>query len=175
MLQRIERLLLDLAAVAVIGLCLLITVSVILRVTVNSGVPDTIIMVSELMVAAIVLPLAAATTARAHIVVEFLSKMMSRRTQDWLIVFGSGFGVLALAALIYAGWREAVHTIESGTFFFGILNLPKWPGRVIFLFGISFCWLRLFLTMVGDIRTIRAGGHIDPDASTTQSVLSEDM
>ena len=57
MLRRIERLLLDLAVFAVIGLGVLITASVLLRITVNSGIPDTIVIVRELMVVAIVLPL----------------------------------------------------------------------------------------------------------------------
>lgn len=160
MLHRVERLLLDLAVCAVFGLGALITVSVVLRVTLNSGIPDTIVMVRELMVVAIVLPLAIATTQRAHIVVEFLSNLMPHRVQNWLVVFGGIFGLLALSPLIFAGWREVVHTFNSGAFFFGQLNLPKWPGRVIFLVGISFCWLRLLLMVIGDIRTIRAGGHI---------------
>ncbi|WP_179381149.1 TRAP transporter small permease [Jannaschia marina] len=173
MLQRIERLLLDLAAFAVAGLCLLITVSVLLRATVNSGIPDTIVMVAELMVAAIVLPLAAATTARAHIVVEFLSKMLAPRTQDWLILFGSIVGLLALAPLIYAGWNEVSKTVGSGSFYFGELSLPKWPGRVIFLVGLSFCWLRLLLMALGDLRTIRTGGHIDASGGKTTDLMAE--
>ena len=160
MLRRIERLLLDLAVFAVIGLGVLITASVLLRITVNSGIPDTIVIVRELMVVAIVLPLAVATLERAHIVVEFLSNKMPTRVQDWLIVGGSIFGLFALSPLIFAGWRETVHTIESGAFFFGQLNLPKWPSRVIFLIGISFCWLRLLLMVIGDIRTIRSGGSV---------------
>ncbi len=173
MLHRIERLLLDLAAFAVAGLCLLITVSVILRATVNSGIPDTIVMVAELMVAAIVLPLAAATTARAHIVVEFLSKMFSPAVQDRLIVAGSLFGAVALMPLLYAGWNELAKNFASGAFYFGELNLPKWPGRAIFLVGLSFCWLRLVLMAVGDIRTIRSGAHIDADGGKTVDLMSE--
>lgn len=164
MLRRLERLLLDLAVCAVAALGVLITVSVVLRATLNSGIPDTIVMVRELMVVAIVLPLAVATAERAHIVVEFLSNMMPQRAQNWLVVFGGIFGLLALSPLIYAGWRETMHTFESGAFFFGQLNLPKWPGRVIFLVGILFCWLRLLLMVIDDIRTIRAGGNLETSA-----------
>ncbi|SDF22874.1 TRAP transporter small permease [Limimaricola pyoseonensis] len=160
MLSRIEKLLLDLAVIAVIALGLLITVSVVLRATLNSGIPDTIVMVRELMVAAIVLPLASTAAARANIVVEVISERLPRRTQDWLVVLGSAVGLLALAPLIWAGWREAVHTLESGSFFFGQLSLPKWPGRVLFLFGVTFCWIRLAVQMTGDISTIRSGGHV---------------
>ena len=173
MLHRIERLLLDLAAFAVAGLCLLITVSVVLRATVNGGIPDTIVMVAELMVAAIVLPLAAATTARAHIVVEFVSKMLSRRAQDILVVTGSIFGLLALLPLLWAGWNETAKHLASGSFYFGQLGLPKWPGRGIFLLCLSFCWLRLLLMAVDDIRTIRSGRHVDIDGGDTADLMAE--
>ncbi|MCP1168184.1 TRAP transporter small permease [Limimaricola litoreus] len=165
MLTRIESFLLNLAALAIIGLGLLITTSVVLRATLNSGIPDTINMVGELMVAAIVLPLAATAAARANIVVEVISERLSPATQDRLVVLGSLAGLFALAPLIWAGWNEAVHTIESGSYFFGQLSLPKWPGRVIFLFGVSFCWLRLAIQVWSDIRTIRAGGRVLVDPS----------
>ncbi|MCF7699001.1 TRAP transporter small permease [Loktanella sp. M215] len=173
MLYRIERLLLDLACCAVVALGLLITVSVLLRITVNSGVPDTIVMVRELMVVAIVLPLAAATTARAHIVVEFLSNRLPMRAQGWLVVFGGLVGLFALSPLLYAGWSEVTHTIGSGSYYFGQLNLPKWPGRVLFLIGMSFCWLRLLLLVIADIRTLRAGG-IPALSETTSSTFAEE-
>ncbi len=160
MLSRIEKLLLDLAVIAVIGLGVLITTSVLLRVFLNSGVPDTVVMVRELMIAAIVLPLAATAAARGNIVVEVLSERLPARTQDWLVVFGSVVGLLALAPLIWTGWREAYDTIESGSFYFGQLSLPKWPGRVIFLFGVVFCWIRLLVQVFGDIATIRSGGRV---------------
>ncbi|WP_298437801.1 TRAP transporter small permease [uncultured Jannaschia sp.] len=166
MLHRIERLLLDLSVIAIMGLGLLITTSVVMRATMGGAIPDTIVIVRELMVAAIVLPLAAATAARSHIVVEFLSKMMPPRVQDWLIVAGSLAGVLALSPLIYAGWNELAKTWASGSFFFGELSLPKWPGRVIFLVGMVFCWIRLLLMAATDIRTIRGGGHLaDPETT----------
>ncbi len=163
MLRRIERLLVDLSIVSVLGLGLLITVNVLLRALFNSGVPDSTVMVAELMVAAVVLPLAATTARRAHIAVEFVANQLPTRMADWLIVFGSLFGLLALAPLIWAGWREVAHTFSSGAFFFGELHLPKWPGRVIFLVGMVFCWLRLLVMIVQDVRILRAGGHLSED------------
>ena len=160
LLARVERLLLDLGVVATIGLGVLITANIVARTFLGTGVPDTVVMVRELMVAAIVLPLAAATASRAHIVVEFLSRRLPPRAQSWLVVAGSVFGLFALAPLIWAGWRETLHTLGNGAFFFGQLSLPKWPGRVVFLAGTTFCWLRLLLLAIGDVRTIRAGGNV---------------
>ena len=160
MLRRIERLLVDLSIAAVLGLGLLITANVLLRALFNTGVPDSTILVAELMVAAVVLPLAATTTQRAHIAVELIAKRLPRKVSDGLIVFGTLFGLIALAPLIWAGWRETLGAIEKSSFFFGELQLPKWPGRVIFLVGMSVCWVRLLVMAVGDIRTLRAGGQI---------------
>ncbi|SDY46201.1 TRAP transporter small permease [Citreimonas salinaria] len=157
MLRRIERLLVDLSIISVLGLGFLITATVVLRAVFNSGVPDAIVMVSELMVAAVILPLAATTASRSHIVVEFVSNRMPPRIRDGLVIFGSVFGLLALAPLIWAGWREVTHTIASGGYFFGDLNLPKWPGRVIFLIGVSFCWLRLAIMVWQDVGAMRRG------------------
>ncbi|MEJ8475283.1 TRAP transporter small permease [Roseibium algae] len=161
MLHRVERLLLDLAVCAIFGLGLLITLSVMSRGLFNSGIPDTVVLVRELMVAAILLPLAAATANRAHIAVEFLANMLPPRTQVWMIVFGSLIGLLALMPLLYAGWREAAKTLSNGSFYFGDLNVPKWPGRVLFLLGLSFCWVRLFIMFISDLKAAIEGRLVD--------------
>ncbi|SLN23589.1 Tripartite ATP-independent periplasmic transporters, DctQ component [Roseivivax jejudonensis] len=160
MLHRLEKLLLDLAAVAVIGLGLLITAQVGLRTFANSSIPDAIVMVRELMVAAIVLPAAAVTANRAHIAVEVVSNRLPSRAQDALLIFGTIVGLLGLLPLIYAGWREAYGAIAEGGYFFGDLNLPRWPGRVIFLFGITLCWVRLALMLATDLGHWRRGEPI---------------
>ena len=159
MFQKFEKFLLNLAVAAVIALGLMITFSVVSRALFNVALPDTIIIVRELMVAAIVLPLAAATLARSHVSVEFLAAKLPQKTQAWLVVFGSIIGLLALMPLIYAGGREFAHTVTSGGFFYGDLNLPKWPGRLVFLIGMSTCWLRFLILVIQDIRSIRAGNY----------------
>ncbi|SPJ22600.1 TRAP transporter small permease [Palleronia abyssalis] len=166
MLRWVERFLLDLAAAAIVALGLLITASVLLRITLNSGIPDTVVMVAELMVAAIILPLAATIAARANIVVEVLSQHFPGRVQDCLVILGGVIGLLALLPLLWAGYREAASAIESGGFFFGQLNLPKWPGRVLFLFGLIVCWVRLLVQVVADMRTFARGERIDTETGT---------
>lgn len=163
MLRRIERLLVDLSIAAVAGLCALITLNVALRALFNGGVPDSTTLVAELMIAAVVLPMAAATTQRAHIAVDLIAKRLPRRVGDGLIVFGSIFGLIALSPLIWAGTREVLGVIEKGSFFYGELQLPKWPGRVLFLIGMAICWLRLLVMVIRDIRTLRKGGSLSDD------------
>lgn len=169
MLTRLENVLLGLGALAVILLGALIAGNVAARALFGTAIPDSVVMVRELMVAAILLPLAAATAARAHVSVEFVSDRLGPRVRSWLIVLGSLVGMLALAPLLWAGWRELTSTWDSGSFFFGDLSLPKWPGRLLFLLGIGACWIRLAHLFWTDTRTILAGGAVDPKHPPTEA------
>ncbi len=155
MLGKLENLFLQLSVTAIILLTLMITGNVVARALFDTGLPDSIVIVRELMVVAIVMPLAMATATRSHVVVEFLADRFPLRMRGWLIVFGSFMGVLALAPLIWAGGRELLHTIETGEYFFGDVGLPQWPGRLAFLLGLVVCWVRLLVLMGQDIQALR--------------------
>ena len=163
MLKRIESVLWSLGALAVIALGLMITANVAARAIFQTGIPDSVIIVQDLMVAAIVLPLGAATAARAHVAVEFVTNKLSPRARSYLIVFGSLVGMFALLPLLFAGWREFTGTWQKGSFYFGDLGVPKWPGRLIFLIGNAVCWVRLAELPIRDTRTLLAGGAVDDD------------
>jgi TRAP-type C4-dicarboxylate transport system permease small subunit len=163
MLINLEKILLGLGALAVIMLGVLITTNVVARAVFAGSVPDSVTMVRELMVAAILLPLAAATAARAHVSVAFISDRFPARLRSWLIVMGTAVGLVALAPLIYAGGREFLSVWQKGSFYYGDLNLPKWPGLLLFVLGIGACWLRLLELLVRDIRTILAGGTVSDE------------
>ncbi len=156
MLKRFETLLLGLAALAVLIMGGMITLNVILRLF-GTSLPDSVVLVRELMVAAIILPLAAVTAARAHVSVEVLVNQLPERTRQALILLGWVIGLIALAPLVYASWREFSSTWSSGSFFFGDLSLPKWPGRLVFMVGIAACWLRLLLVLIEDLRIFLSG------------------
>ena len=162
-LGRLEGVLLAVGAAAVLGLGVMITANVVGRALLGASLPDTVIIVRELMVAAIVLPLAAATAARSHVAVTFLADRMGRRGRSWLIVLGSVVGALALMPLLWAGWRELAHNWSTGGFFAGDLDLPRWPGRALFLVGMAFCWLRLVTLAWSDARTAADGGVVAPE------------
>jgi len=151
MLGKLENLLLAAAGICVVALGLLITATVLLRSLVGWGVPDDVVIAKELMVGAIVLPLAAVSSARAHIAIEFLYNRLGVRTRAWLLAFSSLFGLLALLPIAYAAWRELIHVVGVGSYFFGELALPKWPGRLAFVIGISCFVLRMMVLLVHDI------------------------
>lgn len=151
MLKRLETILLELGALAVMLMGAMITVNVILRLF-GTSLPDSVILVREFMVAAIVLPLAAVTAARAHVCVEVLVNRLSLRTRHSLIILGWVVGLVAITPLVYAGGRELVSTWTRDAFFFGDLSLPKWPGRFLFFIGMALCWVRLWAILIEDIK-----------------------
>ena len=167
MLVRIENILLAAAGICVVALGVLISATVLLRTLVGWGVPDDVVIVKELMVGAIVLPLAAVSSARAHIAIEFLFNRLGSKTQVWLLAFSSLFALLALIPIAYAAWRELVHVVSVGSYFFGDLSLPKWPGRLAFFIGIGFFALRMAVLFVQDMKTAQKD-----DASTASDITN---
>ena len=164
MLKRLEKIFVDVSTAAVILLALLVFADVVALNLFNSSVPDTIVIVRELMVLAIVMPLAAATAHRAHISVEFITNHLPDRMVGWFIVFGSLFGLFALTPILYSGSLEFLHQWKTGSVFYGDLNLPQWPGRLAFVIGIALGWVRLAFMVVGDVVTLARGGVIEPAA-----------
>ncbi|MCV6594078.1 MAG: TRAP transporter small permease subunit [Silicimonas sp.] len=154
--NRFERILLAIGAASVIAMGVLITANVIAR-SFGGNIPDSNIIVEELMVAAILLPLAIATGQRAHVVVEFVSDRFSPEFRSRLVVLGSVMGLIALAPLIYSGSRAFLGEWSSGSFYFGDLALPKWPGRLLYVIGLSACWIRLAMLAISDTARIRRG------------------
>lgn len=140
-----------------IALGALIAADVVGRELLGAPVPDTVTIVRELMVAAIVLPLAAATAARSHVAVEFLTDRLPVRWVSWLTAIGALVGALALTPLLFAGGRELAHNWTTGGFFYGDLNLPRWPGRALFLLGMGACFARLLVLAVRDARAAGRG------------------
>ncbi|WP_410218797.1 TRAP transporter small permease [Paracoccus sp. (in: a-proteobacteria)] len=159
-MRLIERTLLDLSVLALIALGVVIFANVVMRAAFGSSLPDAIILVRELMVAAIILPMAAATAARSHVAVTFLADRMPARIRSRLIVLGHVVGLLALMPLIYAAWRVTGQAWQSGEFYYGDLNLPRWPGIALFLAGLVLMWVRLAVLLVGDLRQLRQGDII---------------
>lgn len=159
MLGIIERALSSVAALCVIGLCVVITGTVLSRGLLGWGIPDDVTIVRELMIGAIILPLAYVTSSRSHIAVEVLYDRLGRRTQLSLMAFGTTFGFLTLLPLVYAAWNELLYAIDSETYFFGDLELPEWPGKLAFFVGLFFFIIRLSLLMASDLRDAWNGGR----------------
>ena len=156
-MKRIEHLLDTVAAIAIVLLGLLITLNVVAREVIQTGVPDIIIMVKELMIAAILFPLAGATAARAHIAIEVIANLFPAGLNRWIAVFAALIGVLIASVLLLAGWMEFWKTFNSNAHYGGTFHWPKWPGRALFVVAIAFFQLRLLNVLWVDLRAALTG------------------
>lgn len=157
MLNRIERALNTVAAVAIVLLCLLIVANVLSRQLLQSGVPDVIVLVRELMVPAILFPLASATSQRAHVAIEFLAQHFPDGLNRWIAVLAALVGLLISTALLLGGWFELWKTFKSGAHYAGDFQLPKWPSRALFVLAMAMFELRLLQTFLVDLRAAATG------------------
>lgn len=157
MLKRIEFMLDTLAAVAVVILCLLITANIISREIFSVGIPDSIIMVRELMVPAILFPLSAATANRAHVAVEFIANHFPDGLNRWIAVLAGVIGITTVTVLLLAGWFEFSKNYSSGAHYGGEFQLPKWPSRALFVMAIGMFWIRLVHVFWADLKAAVSG------------------
>lgn len=161
LLSRLESVFVTLSVLAILGMASVITFSVLTRAVFGWSVPDSTIIVRELMMAAVVLPLAYVTATRSHIMVEVLTSFFPDRVQPWLNLFSVVIGVCALSPILYGGIVELMGVLEDEAYFFGDLELPEWPGRAIFAAGYLLFILRLFALVVTDFKIAIAGGPIE--------------
>ncbi|MFC0342407.1 TRAP transporter small permease [Paracoccus niistensis] len=168
-MKAIERIMLEFAVVSTLALALAITANVIGRQFFGWSVPDIVIIVRELMIPTIVFPLAAATASRAHIAVTFVTDRMSPRARGRLIVFGWFVALLAMLPLIYASWRNLSGSWSSGEFYDGLLGIPRWPMKLVFLLGLVMMTIRLVLVALEDLAELQRTGTV-----TTQSHTEEE-
>lgn len=156
-MKRIEHALDTMAAIAIVALCLLITANIVAREAIRTGVPDIIIMVQELMIPAILFPLAAATAARAHIAIEVIANWFPASLNRWIAVMAGLIGVVIATVLLLAGWMEFWKTFNSNAHYGGTFQWPKWPGRALFVLAIVFFELRLLHVLWVDFRAAISG------------------
>ncbi|MBE97390.1 TRAP transporter small permease [Marinobacter sp.] len=146
----LENAFLLLGVVCILGLCSIITASVLLRTFSTSGIPDEVVIVGELMIGALILPLAFVAAHRGFISVEIFTQRLGPKFQQALNVLTAVVGLVAVAPITYAGYLSMVDAFESGAYFFGLMELPKWPGHTLFFLGYFLFFIRLIDLAVYD-------------------------
>lgn len=146
----LEHVFLLLAVVCIMGLCLIITASVLLRTFSSSGIPDEVVIVGEMMIGALILPLAFVAASRGFISVEIFTQKLGPKLQQLLNVLTALVGLVAVAPIAYAGYLSMADAFDSGAYFFGLLELPKWPGHTLFFAGYFLFFIRLIDLAVTD-------------------------
>lgn len=153
-MRMIERILLDLAGLAMAMLCLLMIADATLSAATGAGVPAVSGLAKAIAVAVIALPLAAATAGRAHLAVNLVSDRIGRMERARLILLGHTVGIVALVPVIGAVTWPLLQGRDSGIWQFG------GAGLVLLAVGLTAMWVRLGFAFAADLREFRATGTI---------------
>jgi TRAP-type C4-dicarboxylate transport system permease small subunit len=153
-LHMIEKVLLVAASVSILGICAIIFTGVVTRAIFSWSLPDAEIIVRELMIAAMILPLAYVTAERAHIAVDVLVNLMPDSAKPWIDLLGSVIGFLVLLPIAYGGWIAFSTSWIDENFFYGEFDLPEWPGKFAFFLGYMVFLFRLISLVINDLLSL---------------------
>lgn len=157
LLGRLERAMVIAAGISLVALCAYIVLSVVMRSFALGQIPDESVIVAELMVATITLPLAAVAAEKGFIAVELFTGRIGARGQRRLALVAAVVGLIAVLPVGYSAWFSMHDAIETGNYYFGLLQWPEWPGRSVFFIAYLFFALRLILLLAGAFRDAPEG------------------
>jgi TRAP-type C4-dicarboxylate transport system permease small subunit len=139
----LEKIALWIACAALFTMCLIVTLSVVGRSTFNQPIPDDLLITGLLMVCVIVLPLAYVERNNGHIAVTILTNRMPARLQLFLMVFGNFLFGAFIGTMGFMLASKVPAEIAQNLYYDGQLDVPTWPMKVAFAFGVATFLLRL--------------------------------
>lgn len=160
-LNLVEQLALWAACAALLVMGALVTGSVIGRTLFNAPIPDDLLMIGLLMVCVIVLPLGFVERGNGHIVVTVIADHLPGPIQKLLTVFGRLVFAAFLGTMGFVIAKKVPSEFSQGLYYDGQLEVPTWPMKAVFAFGIAVFLIRLAINVVQDIRTAPRPEHED--------------
>ncbi|MEX2520062.1 MAG: TRAP transporter small permease [Paracoccaceae bacterium] len=134
-LVKVERAFLALSMIGIVAMGAMVTASIIGRTLFGVALPDTDIIIGELMVASMILPLAYVAGTGAHIAVDVFARMAPQRAQPWLRLLAALAGFAVIVPIAWGGYTELTGALVANAYYYGDLFLPEWPGRTAYLLG----------------------------------------
>lgn len=150
-LSVLENLLLNISVMCILIMGGVIFLSVLLRTLGFPGVVDDTVIVSELMIGALILPLAYIAADKGFIAVEIFTNWLSSKIKTTLNILSIVIGLAAVILIGYAGYLTMTHTIGTHVVLFSMLELPAWPGRTAFFVGYLVFFIRLVDLLIYEI------------------------
>ncbi len=131
----IERIAIAVAAAAVLAAGAIICINIVGRTAFRFGIPDAEIIIQDLMVLAVMLPLATVAGRRAHITVDLVVRRLSPSAQRCINAAMSALSMVFLVPIVWSGWANFASAWRTGGYYDGGLEIAEWPGRLAFLVG----------------------------------------
>src|SRR6056297_2038361 len=153
-LHMLETTAIGLAMLAIAVGAVLIFLSVLGRTFLGTSIPDDVILAENLMPGIVALPLAYVAARRGHIEVEVFTNFLPPRGRLALRLFGSLLGLAIFGMIAWSALNVTLSDYERGRFYEGLLRLPQWPAKALFVLGLALLSLRLALNAVQDARAL---------------------
>lgn len=161
-----EQFLLSVSALMILAMSLYVATGIILRTFFGGMLYDEVAIVGELMVMSVSLSLAFVAADRGYVAVEILTAGAGHRLRILLDVLGSAVGLVALIPITISAWSSGSRAWIEGSYHFGVLNLPEWPGYFVYLIGMAAFLARLLDLIIHDL--LCAFGVIEDDDPSRQ-------
>lgn len=149
-LGAVARLSMALAVVSLVGLVLVVTASIVLRLA-GSSLPSSDDIASILLAGTMTLGFAAAVAGREHIRVGFFVDALAERPRRF-VVLATELLTVAVVGLLAAGLaRIWLTALESGAMTLGAIAIPRALPIGIVAFGVLLFEIALLLHVAGSL------------------------
>jgi len=156
LLNRIEKVLTFVAAMACLVLMLLTTGDTVARYIFNRPITGAFeISTNYLMVALAFLAMSYGYCEGVHVRVDFLANRLPKQLKLWVNYLVQVVSLLCILALIVASIQQALRVVSSHTVMSSLEIIPMWPAYLIVPVGL-FSMLLLMLFDLGRVRTGRS-------------------
>lgn len=157
------------AGVAIVGLMLITVIDVVLRKFFASGFPGAIEINEIALVVIVFLAMMSAEMLSVHVRTPILTERVSPTAANILHIIGFTPAVVFLTWLTIRTSQEALKSVASGEFRFGIVNIPLWPGKVAVAIGVAGLTIAIAIKLATAVRNAVKGRAAE--ISTHESVF----
>ena len=155
--ETIDRFVVAIAAVALVVMMVLTTISVIGRYFFSAPIPDDLVFSEMLMVFVVFLPFSAVQAKREHVAVTIFTDWMPNNAKVVLETIGVAVGLGIFTLVTCAVWTDFLLTWEVKAYVEGLLELPEYPARFAAFFGLALFTVRLLIDVVTSIHGLAKG------------------
>lgn len=145
------------SGVVIVALMLITVIDVLLRKFFSSGFPGAIEINEVALVVVVFLAMMSAEMTNVHVRTPILTERVKPTVANWLHVVGLLPAVVFLTWVTIRTGQEALKSLASGEFRFGIVNVPLWPAKVAVVIGMAGLTIAVAIKLATALRNIVKG------------------
>ena len=123
------------------------------RYVFNHPVPGSYEISELMMIGVVFLALAHVQALKQHIRIDIIAPLLKPKIRLLLDLCAYLLGLFLFIIMAWQGVPWAWQSWSSGEYYVGLLEVPLWPAKSLFVIGISLLCIRLFLHFIEDLRS----------------------